>query len=480
MITFDTAALRMVAIPRDAAEKLLAAPPACAKVYLYGLVRQKAEIDEMAAELRLSKNQVQEAVDALLEAGLWASEGAAFSYALPAAECRETNPALYEDAAFNAMLQALFTDRELSYQEYQVFYECIDVYGLPKPVVLMLAEYMITLSRAKNRVSIAAIRDKAREWAREGVDTIERAQERMEEGGSNADAVRQILKALKIRRLPTDEEEKLYDKWVREWGFSFGGIMAATAAMTKVQYPNMKYLDGILKNLHRQGKLTAKDINEHFARTEETGEAIKELLMALGAPRLTITAEAREKYMKWKNMGFSQGALCFACAYAARQGAANLEYVDKLLIGWASKKLFSEEGIQEYLAAREEKRGRIQAMLEQAGLKKQVTRGDEAVYDRFTGKYGMNDEVIGYAAQCACGLAAPLKAMEKMLSRWQAAGVKSLADARREDEAFRAFAGKDGRKGNPMMERNYTLEELRGKIKDSLEEMEEQDGGNPV
>ena len=31
-----------------------------------------------------------------------------------------------------------------------------------------------------------------------------------------------------------------------------------------------------------------------------------------------------------------------------------------------------------------------------------------------------------------------------------------------------------------MMERNYTLEELRGKIKDSLEEMEEQDGGNPV
>ena len=74
----------------------------------------------------------------------------------------------------------------------------------------------------------------------------------------------------------------------------------------------------------------------------------------------------------------------------------------------------------------------------------------------------------------------PLKAMEKMLSRWQAAGVKSLADARREDEAFRAFVGRDGKKGNPMMERNYTLEELRGKIKDSLEEMEEQDGGNPV
>ena len=86
------------------------------------------------------------------------------------------------------MLQALFTDRELSYQEYQVFYECIDVYGLPKPVVLMLAEYMITLSRAKNRVSIAAIRDKAREWAREGVDTIERAQERMEEGPADLES----------------------------------------------------------------------------------------------------------------------------------------------------------------------------------------------------------------------------------------------------------------------------------------------------
>ncbi len=476
MIHFNKSAIDAVSIPKAAVERLLGAPPACAKVYLFGLVRQQADMDQIASELEMKKEQVQEALEYLERLGLVetkAKSGTEISYSVAGEAAPEENLAVYEDAEFNAMLQALFTDRELSYKDYKVFYECIDVYGLPKRVVLMLAEYAITTSRARNRVSVASIREQAKQWSREGIDTIELAQHRMEEGENNAGAAREILRSLKINRLPTDEEEKLYDKWVKEWGFSFGAVKAATAAMTKVQYPNMKYLDGILKNLKKADKLSAKDVGEHFAETEHINENIKELLKVLSAPRLTVSSEYRAKYLKWKNMGFNQDAVAFACAYAVSLGAGNFEYVDKLLVGWSSKKLFGTQQIQDYLQERESKKAKIAQMLERAGIKKPIARGDEDYYDKFIGKYGMADDIVCYAAECAYGLAAPLKAMDKILVRWRDSGVRTLEGAKQENQKFQSY--QQGKNGHNMLERNYSLEELRAKIKDPILEMEERD-----
>jgi len=474
LIHFNHTALEAVSIPKTAIESLLGTPAACAKLYLYGLVRREADMEQISSELDMKRQQVEEALECLERLGLIRTDiqgGTVLTYLRPEEQAEEAL-AVYEDAAFNAMLQALFTDRELSYKDYKVFYECLDVFGLPKQVVLMLAEHAITTSRARNRVSIVSIRERARQWAREGIDTIERAQQRMEAGENDAGAAREILRSLKINRLPTDEEEKLYEKWVRDWGFSHGAVKAATAAMTKVQYPNLKYLDGILKNLHKLGKLSARDVGEHFAETEHMDENIKELLKTLCAPRLTVSGEYRAKYLKWKNMGFAMEAMAFACAYALSQGAGNFEYVDKLLVGWSSKKLRTAGEIQAYLAEREGKKARVTAMLEKAGIRKTISKGDEDYYDRFVSKYGMSHQVICYAAECAYGLAAPLKAMEKILQRWRENGVQTLEDAKRENEKFRSL--QDTRKRPQLMEREYSLEELRARIKDPIQEMEEQ------
>ena len=49
------------------------------------------------------------------------------------------------------------------------------------------------------------------------------------------------------------------------------------AATTNAQYPTLKYLDGILKNLYQQGRLSAAQVQEYFALNERLDEQVKEL-----------------------------------------------------------------------------------------------------------------------------------------------------------------------------------------------------------
>ncbi|MBQ9942333.1 MAG: DnaD domain protein [Christensenellaceae bacterium] len=469
MIRFDTGALSAVSIPHTAAEKLLGLSGTCVKIYIFGLLYKEASLEDIMGQLELEKGEVLKGLEELTSAGLIkAAPGGEMTYETP--RPKAAPPAyspVYEDGEFNAMLQVLFSDRELSYEDYQVFYQAMEVYGLPRSVVLMLAEFAITTSRAKNRVSMAAVRQMAAAWAKEGVDTVEKAQQRMEEGGDNLRSAKLILKQMGIHRLPGEEEERLYEKWVKEWGFSFGAVKAAVPATAAIQYPNFKYLDGVLKNLHSLGLHTAAQVRAHFDQREETDQVIKELLRILGAARLVVTDALREDYLKWKDMGFGRGAIRFACAYAVGKGSASMEYVDKLLVSWAARKLFDENSIRAHLQEREVKRRRVAAMLEAAGLHRPVTHADALAYERFTRRYGFGDDVVEYAAQCARGTAGPLKYMEKVLLGWQKAGVTTLEQAQKEHEAFAAPAGQAAKRRPQLMER----EGIQQETGDSLEEM---------
>ena len=48
-----------------------------------------------------------------------------------------------------------------------------------------------------------------------------------------------------------------------------------------------------------------------------------------------------------------------------------------------------------------------------------------------------DEAVIEYAAQCARGMQVPMKYMDKLLNDWQAAGVKTVDEARARHEAAR-------------------------------------------
>lgn len=470
---FQKDLLDLVCIPRDALAKLLTRNEASIKVYLYGLMRSAAEAEQMAGDLGLTRAQVLEALESLQQAGLLAVEpdSGRVRYLLERAQPPAANP--YPDREFNETLQALFSDRELSYSDYKVFYEILEVYGLSRPVILLLAEYCINTNRKGNRVSVSYIRQVAKAWAQEGIDTIEHAQMHMAALAETAGGAREVLRLLKINRPATDSEQELYQKWEKEWGFSFAAIKAACAATTSARYPSMKYLDGILKNMRQEGIATAAGVRAYLADHEAEDEQIKALLRAVSAPSLVVAPAHRKLYRRLLELGYGREEMLLACGQAVLSGKASLEAAGKILEGWHNKGLMHQEEILAYLAQQQECREKIAAMHAAAGVKKKITRADQALYEKFVGM-GFGWEVILFAASCAYGAASPLKAMDAILSRWKQAGVRNLQEAQQQNARFKEGYGK--KSISDIDERSYAKETMDQKIYDPIEEILKKQG----
>lgn len=52
--------------------------------------------------------------------------------------------------------------------------------------------------------------------------------------------------------MPTKVEEELMNKWLDEYKFSMEVIEEAFAKSIRIKSPNMKYVDGILRNWHEK------------------------------------------------------------------------------------------------------------------------------------------------------------------------------------------------------------------------------------
>lgn len=470
---FNKNVLDMLVIPRAAAEQLLLGEPETLRVYLYGLLHEESEPEQISEALGIERGVLLQAMETLQVQGLLQLEtSGAVRYQIPQQEEQAEAAEVYKDAGLNHMLQALFSDRELSYADYKVFYELMDIYGLPGQVLLMLAEYCIGNSSAGNKVSMAYIKKVGRSWAKEGIDSIEGAQRKIAAVKRNTVELRELLASLNILRLPTDQEFQLYEKWVSEWGFSFGAIKAAMAATTSAQYPTLKYLDGILKNLYQQGCLSSVQVQEYFALNEKLDEQVKEVLRALSYARLTVSQEQRSRYLKFVRMGFGQKEILLACAQAAGKNAAGFDYVEQVLTDWQQRGLLKEPQIADYLETERKRQSKVRKMLDAAGYKKRISRGDAALYEKFSQEYGFSDEVILFAASCAIGSSSPLRAMDTMLLRWKGAGVHNLQEAKEANAAFR-HRGRKASNLSDIDSRSYSGEQLAQLVPDPTLQYEE-------
>lgn len=65
--------------------------------------------------------------------------------------------------------------------------------------------------------------------------------------------VREVLRLLGKRNMPTEPQRKLYAKWTQEWEFSHELVLMAIDDTTGADNPSMNYLDAILEQWRRMG-----------------------------------------------------------------------------------------------------------------------------------------------------------------------------------------------------------------------------------
>lgn len=86
-----------------------------------------------------------------------------------------------------------------------------------------------------------------KEWAGQGLKTIDKIESFLEETDNRHYQYKRILKALGFMRNPTEEEKRIIDSWFDEMGFDMDKILEACKKTSGISNPNINYINSVLK-----------------------------------------------------------------------------------------------------------------------------------------------------------------------------------------------------------------------------------------
>ena len=152
--------------------------------------------------------------------------------------------------------------KRLSAADLKALYTLYDHLALPAEVILMLVGWCIEETERKygsgRRPFLSQIRKEGFVWARLGVDTIERAEERIEKLTRLRSRESEVLRLLDITPRPLVQREKDYIAAWDEMGFDNEALrMAYERTVLKKQSMDWGYMNGILRRWHEKGLHTA-------------------------------------------------------------------------------------------------------------------------------------------------------------------------------------------------------------------------------
>lgn len=142
-----------------------------------------------------------------------------------------------------------------------------DSIGMPPEVILQLVTYCIAENRRKygddRMPTMRYIEKAAYTWEREGVMSLERAEEYIRRAEIKRDKQAELARALSIRgRELTATEKRYIGEWI-DMGFESDAVSEAyDRTVTKTGRLVWKYMDSILKNWHGRGAHTMEDIEK--------------------------------------------------------------------------------------------------------------------------------------------------------------------------------------------------------------------------
>ncbi|MDD6207165.1 MAG: DnaD domain protein [Clostridiales bacterium] len=121
-----------------------------------------------------------------------------------------------------------------------------------------LIEHLFDYCISKNKKSPSYIEAVALAWAKDGIDTVEKADASIAQYNT---AYQTVSKAFALNRAVAPAEQKFIDKWVSVWGFSETMLKeACSRALLHTGKPDFKYTDRILENWHKEGVTTLEAV----------------------------------------------------------------------------------------------------------------------------------------------------------------------------------------------------------------------------
>ena len=151
-----------------------------------------------------------------------------------------------------------------------------------------------------------------------------------------------------------------------------------------------------------------------------------------------------------------------------------MENVGTWLEKWTRQGLTTPEAVNAHIARQKALNGQLHEIYDAAGLEKNTNQPDRDLLCRWMGEMGMGMELVLLAAQYARGSGAPMMTMNRILSDWQRAGIKTTEAARAEHESHvrgsQQGAPQSARTQDVMQRHQYTTDDYRSMMIDLDEE----------
>lgn len=463
-------------------EYMLRAPGDFVKVYIYALMlcyhnSERMSLTTMAKDLDMTEEEVERAFK------YWSREGLCRQVGdnpvcyklynlkqLTLTRAQSPSEQLYNQDFSDEVKRVLHRD-ELYPAEWRMIFDWIDVYELPEIVVIMLLEY--EMKKSKGRVKISIANETAIEWARSGVNSVEDVEKFEFIEQERVKDLRKLLRHMGYRHEPSEEEKKLYIKWMDEWGFETDAVTEACSEMTSGK-PSMRFLDQILLRQHQLGNHTAAALKSALAKEKADRDYMRDIFAALGRVGSVPTSADTQIVEKWKASNLSPEFVKMAAEKVHREKNDNsIDAVDKYLSLCIKANITTVAAMQANDVRIEMLNEQLGEIYQAAGIEKKVTAADRKQLEGWLVLPGISFELILLAAEYAKGSGAPMRLINKILSDWQHAGIATIEAARAEHDAHVRGAQKGDTKNvqkDIMQRHTYTEADYRRMVIDLDEE----------
>lgn len=302
--------------------------------------------------------------------------------------------------------------------EHQRILEFLENYPMEQQAFLLISEYCA--KKDGEKLSSQHILNKAKKLCDEHKYTFEQVERELADFNENERELSRIYSILGIYRKPQESDYVYLDRW-REAGMSEKAVYAAASALGK---GTVKTLDALITELIEKGALSEKDAKEYLARRAMTAELVFGVARKLGVKVQNPRAYIEEYAEKWLERGYEPESLVKLAGFCFKLGY-DFQGMDGVVKSLYEAGIVDEDGVTNYLAAREKELKLLESIQTVCGVVKKTMNALDMVAAWRSWEF--SDKMILEAAKRSTGASAPLSYMNKLLSEWKRTGVKDVS-----------------------------------------------------
>ncbi len=434
------------------------------RVYLYGLMQcyhpQGMSIDQMGREIGLSRDEIMAAYRHWERKGLVrriADEPPTYRYVSIKQLTMMGGAPIAVDEAYETFAAAVYgifgSDRQISGKEMGHLYEWVEQEKLPMELVLHVISHCVRVNGAK--ISIKAIDETMMAVADEEIRTTEDADDFFNRERAILDGARAVLRRFGRRRNPTQDELGLYRTWRQDWAFTDEDIQAACAETTKGE-PTFAYLGGILKRLNER---RSGNVADQLAGEKEQSAPLKALLGVMHLPGVSVNDATLAAYEEMREL-YPDSIILMAGQECARRGAAFEDVMTTLRI-WKRAGLLTQADVRGYMQHIDQLNDFLRMLYDVLGVSARPNAPDRKLAAHWLEEFSFDAAFVLQCGAFAIGKEKPMAYLDAILDTFHTKGVRTMAAARQEREAFQAKAAASATVRGPKVvgEQQYTQRE---------------------